>query len=106
MSRTMVRAFLVVGALASLSSLASAQDLNAVLSNYYKARGGLDKLQALNSVRMTGNFAMGEMQAPFVMVGARPNKLRIEFTVMGMTGIQGFDGTSASPPGRRSACSS
>lgn len=95
MSRSIVRAFLVAGALATLSSVATAQDLNTVLANYYKARGGLDKLKALTSVKMTGNFSMGEMQAPFMMVGARPNKLHIEFTAMGMTGMQGYDGTTA-----------
>ncbi len=95
MSRSMVRAVLVASALAAVSSLASAEDIESVLANHYKARGGLDKLKALQSVKMTGTLAMGEMQAPFVMYGARPNKLRIEFQVMGMTGLQGYDGTTA-----------
>ncbi len=95
MSRTFVRALGVACALATLSSMAHAQDLNTVLTNYYKARGGLDKIKAVNSVKMTGTFSMGEMQAPFTFIGARPNKLHIEFTAMGMTGMQGYDGTTA-----------
>jgi hypothetical protein len=34
----------------------------------------------------------GGMQAPFVFYWQRPNKIRTEFTVQGMTGIQAYDG--------------
>jgi len=32
------------------------------------------------------------MEAPFTMEMARPNKMRMEFTFQGMTGVQAFDG--------------
>jgi outer membrane lipoprotein-sorting protein len=34
------------------------------------------------------------MEAPFTMTKSRPEKMRVEFTIQGMTGIQAFDGTT------------
>jgi outer membrane lipoprotein-sorting protein len=40
-------------------------------------------------------MVMGQgMEAPFTMEILRPNKMRMEFTVQGMTGVQAFDGTA------------
>jgi outer membrane lipoprotein-sorting protein len=79
-----------------LALLAAPADLSLdeVLAKHYEARGGLDNIKALNGYRSTGNFTMGEMQAPFVMEAKRPGKLRLEFTLQGMTGIQAVDGAS------------
>jgi outer membrane lipoprotein-sorting protein len=35
------------------------------------------------------------MEAPFTLEWKRPNKLRMEFTIQGMTGIQAYDGSTA-----------
>jgi outer membrane lipoprotein-sorting protein len=35
------------------------------------------------------------MEAPFVMTLKRPNEMRMEFTLQGMTGVQAYDGKSA-----------
>lgn len=67
-------------------------DLDAVLAKYYDARGGLDAIKALNSYRATGEMTMAGTQAPVVMESKRPGKLRMEFTLQGMTGIQAVDG--------------
>lgn len=80
-------------ALALLAPLAFAQTLDEVLAKHYEALGGLDKLKAVQSVRMTGKMIMGQgMEAPFVMEKARPNRFRMEFTFQGMNGIQAYDG--------------
>ncbi len=55
----------------------------------------MEKLKALKSVKMTGKMSMGQgVEAPFIMQMKRPNKLRIEFIIQGLTGIQAYDGTS------------
>lgn len=80
-------------ALALLAPLASAQTLDEVLAKHYEAMGGLDKLRAVQSYRMTGKMIMGQgMEAPFVIEKARPNKFRMEFTFQGMNGVQAYDG--------------
>jgi outer membrane lipoprotein-sorting protein len=38
---------------------------------------------------------MGGLQAPFSIMTKRPAKVRIEFSLQGMTGIQAFDGETA-----------
>jgi len=68
--------------------------LDEVLAKHYEARGGLDAIKAVKSYRSTGDFAMGAMQAPFVTEAKRPGKMRLEFTMQGMTGIQAVDGDS------------
>lgn len=68
--------------------------LDELLAKHYEARGGLDNIKALDSYRTTGNFAMGPMVAPFTIEAKRPGKLRLEFTMQGMTGIQVVDGDS------------
>ena len=87
------RLTVAAAALALLAPLASAQTLDEVLAKHYTAMGGLDKIKAANSVRMTGVMAMGPgMEAPFVLEIKRPKSMRMEFTFQGMTGVQAYDG--------------
>ena len=90
----MIRKLLTVAAaLALLAPIASAQTLDEVLAKHFEAQGGLAKLKALNTIRMTGKMTIGPgMEAPIVMEKARPNKTRMDFTVQGMTGTQAYDG--------------
>jgi outer membrane lipoprotein-sorting protein len=79
-----------------LAPAVRAQTVDEVLAKYYEAQGGVEKLKALNSVRITGTLPVGPgMEAPFVMERKRPGKQRMEFTLQGMTGIQAFDGERA-----------
>lgn len=64
-----------------------------LLDNYYEAIGGVEAWEELESVKLSGSMSMGpQMEAPFTMYQKRPHKLRLEFVVQGMTGIQAFDG--------------
>jgi len=86
-------AWLVVGALAAVA--ASAQTADEIVEKYIQAKGGREKLKAVQSVRMTGKMDIGNgMQAPYVMEMKRPHKMRMEFTLQGMTGTTAFDGTT------------
>jgi outer membrane lipoprotein-sorting protein len=80
---------------AVLAPAALAQSADEVIGKYLEARGGLDKIKAVDSARFTGTMTMGgQMEAPFVWTWKRPNQMRVEFTVQGQTGIQAFDGES------------
>ncbi|MEQ1832105.1 MAG: hypothetical protein ABL977_03540 [Candidatus Eisenbacteria bacterium] len=77
-----------------LAPIAQAQTLDEVLTKHYEALGGVEKLKALNTMRVTGTMGLGPgMEAPFTMERKRPGKSRMEFQVQGMTGVQAFDGT-------------
>jgi outer membrane lipoprotein-sorting protein len=87
------RASLAAALLALLAPLASAQTLDEILAKHWAAEGGLDKIKAVQSYRMTGKMTIGPgMEAPFIMEKKRPNLMRTEFTLQGMTGVQAFDG--------------
>jgi outer membrane lipoprotein-sorting protein len=84
-------AWLLVAGLTSMA--AWAQTADEIIDKHMQAMGGKEKLKAVQTQRLTGKMVMGQgMEAPFTMEMARPNKMRMEFTFQGMTGIQAFDG--------------
>lgn len=86
-------AWLLVAGLAGAA--AQAQTADEIINKHIQARGGKDKIKAVQTERVTGKIVMGQgMEAPFTREQARPNKVRMEFTIQGMTGIQAYDGKS------------
>ncbi len=70
--------------------------LDEVLASHYEALGGTGAWEAVESVRFEGTMSMGPgMEAPFKMTMKRPDRIRLEFTFQGMTGIQASDGEIA-----------
>lgn len=90
----MLRKILAGLTLAALVAVpASAQTLDEVLAKNLKAKGGLDKIKAVQSIRMTGTITIGPgIEAPLVLEQKRPNMLRMEIVVQGMTIVQAYDG--------------
>ena len=77
-----------------LAPIAHAQSVDDILAKHYEACGGLAKMKAVNTMRVTGTITLGPgMEAPFTMERKRPGMRRMEFSIQGMTGIQAFDGT-------------
>lgn len=78
---------------AAVAAPASGQTLDDILAKNLQARGGLDKIRAVHTMRMTGTMTVGPgMEAPFVLEQKRPNLMRMDFTLQGMTGSQAYDG--------------
>ncbi len=89
----MLRKALLALAGAALLAPASAQTLDEILAKNLEARGGADKIKAVKTVRLTGRMTVGPgLEAPVVMEFKRPTKMRMDFTIQGMTGSQAFDG--------------
>jgi hypothetical protein len=84
---------LALAALALLVSPLEAQTADDIIARYVKTIGGEDKLKALNTLRRTGRFVGGGgFEAVVVQDNKRPNKVREEFTLQGMTAINAWDG--------------
>jgi outer membrane lipoprotein-sorting protein len=74
---------------------AAAQTADELIAKNLEARGGLEKLRAIQSMRLTGTLTVGESTMPSVLEVKRPNKTRWEFTVNGQTAVQAYDGKEA-----------
>ncbi len=85
--------FVVCGLLA-VSGATAAETVDEVIAKNIEAKGGEEAWLALQTARMTGKMVMGggAMEAPFTAEFKRPNKVRLEFTMQGMTAIQAYDG--------------
>jgi outer membrane lipoprotein-sorting protein len=74
-----------------------AETLEEILAKNLEVRGGEEAILAVKSTRSTGTMRMGgsaagALEVPFTAEFKRPGKVRIEFTVQGMTAIRAYDG--------------
>lgn len=74
------------------SAVAKAQTVDEIIAKNIQARGGLEKLKAVKSLRTTVKFSDGSFRAEFRQETKRPGKVREEFIVQGMAQIQAYDG--------------
>lgn len=81
---------LIVGIL-GLTVAASAQTAEELVAKNLQARGGVDKIKAINTLKMTGKAYVG-IDADVSQENKRPDMIRQGFTVQGMTQIQAYDG--------------
>lgn len=70
----------------------SAQTLDEIIAKNLQAHGGVDKLKAVQTMRITGNFEIGPLQAEFTQVYKRPMKVRLDAPIQGMVLTQAYDG--------------
>ena len=90
-----MRRFFVMGLTACLvlSGSLLAQTVDELVSKNIEARGGLAKIKAVKSMKMTGHLTIGPgTEAPMTIELTRPNKMRLDFTVQGTTISQAYDG--------------
>jgi photosystem II stability/assembly factor-like uncharacterized protein len=70
-----------------------AQTADEIIARYVKAAGGADRIAAVKSLRRTGKFTGGGgFEAQVLEENARPNLVRQEFALQGMTAINAYDG--------------
>ncbi|MGA2260108.1 MAG: hypothetical protein ABSH28_01595 [Acidobacteriota bacterium] len=83
----------LIGALVCFSPVASAQTVDEIVAHYIKTIGGIERIQAVSSLRRTGKIIVsGGLEAVVVQENKRPNSVREEFSLQGMTGINAYDG--------------
>ena len=83
--------------LASLiGAAASAQTADELVAKNIQARGGREKIKAVQSIRFTGKMVINQggqtLEMPIVMEASRPDKVRVDSTFQGMTMVQAYDG--------------
>ncbi len=69
--------------------------IDEIMTGYFDAIGGKEKLEAVRTMRMTGTMIMGRgMKAPVTIEMKRPKSFRSEFTFQGQKVITVFDGAN------------
>jgi len=87
------RFFLSAIAVLGVSCLdARAQTVDEVIAKNVQARGGMEKLKSVQSLRTVAKFSDGSFRAEFRQEVRRPGKVREEFIIQGMAQIQAYDG--------------
>ncbi len=71
-----------------------AQTLDEIIAKNLKSKGGLDKIRATTSVKMTGKVAADGKDITMTIWAKRPNLMRREYTVDGQNVVNAFDGTT------------
>jgi hypothetical protein len=71
----------------------SAQTAEELVRRNLQAKGGIDRIKALKTLRMTGKVQQGSFTAELGRDAMAPNLLRISFTIQGMAAIQAYDGS-------------
>jgi hypothetical protein len=75
-----------------LAASAHAETADELVAKNIQAKGGLDKIKAIRTLRMKGRLNQGGFTARVGQEAKRPGMLRATFTVQGMTAIQAYDG--------------
>jgi len=74
-----------------------AQELTAdqVIAKNIEAHGGLAKLKAIKTAKVSGKMLVGPgIEAPMTLYMMRPDDMRMEISVQGLTAVQAYDGQS------------
>lgn len=91
-------AFLAIATMTALSSALGAQTkltADDIIARYVKTVGGAEKIQSIKTLRRVGKFTGDDgFEAVVIQESTRPNKVREEFSLQGMTGINAYDGSS------------
>lgn len=78
-----------------LPSIANAQTVDEIIAKNIQARGGLDKLRSIKTIRATARFSQGDFRATYVQENKREDKVRESVIFQGMAQVQAYDGHTA-----------
>ncbi len=75
------------------AGLASAQTAEELITKNLQAMGGLEKINAIKTLRMTGHMQQDDFTAEVAEEGKAPDLIRERFTLQGMTQVQAYNGS-------------
>jgi hypothetical protein len=91
----MRHAMIVLAAVACLTTFTLGQTADELVNKNIQAKGGMEKIKAIKSIRMTGKLnGGGGFTAAITQENQRPNLARDTFSLQGMTAITAYDGSS------------
>src|SRR6202521_3145854 len=92
----MRQSLILLPAVLCCSLFASSQTADELISKNIQAKGGMDAIKAIKTIRMAGRLdAGGGFTGRVGQENMRPNLLRETFSLQGMTAVQAYDGSTA-----------
>lgn len=86
-------ALIVAGANTESIAAQAAPTADEIIAHYLKTVGGMEKIQSVKTLRRVGKLTGdGGFEAIFIQENKRPDFVREEFTLQGMTAITSWDG--------------
>jgi len=73
---------------------ASSQTAEELVNKNIEAKGGMEKIKAIKTLRMTGKLIVSGLTATQGQDNMRPNLVRETTTLQGMTAVQAYDGST------------
>ena len=74
---------------------AGVQTIDDLVAKNLTAKGGAEKIKAVQTLKQTARVGMQGMELTIVAYGKRPNLMRQEMNLNGQTMVMAFDGTTA-----------
>ena len=91
----MRHAVLVLIAVCCLAAISFSQTADELIAKNIQARGGMEKIKGIKTLRMRGKFeGGGGFTAAVTQENQRPDLIRETFTLQGMTAVQAYDGST------------
>ena len=85
----------LLAAVGLFSPAVRAQTLDEIIAKNIQARGGIDKIKSVRSIRSSQKLNAGSFQAKVVQKNKRPDQVREEVSIQGLTQVQAYDGKTA-----------
>ena len=82
----------ILTALVLLAPAARAQTVDEIIAKNVAALGGMDKLKSVETRRVTAKWKSGSLQADVRLENKRPDKVREELILQGLTQVSAYDG--------------
>ena len=74
---------------------ATAQTVDEIIAKNAQARGGLDKLRAIKTLRITARISDADFRATYLQENKRSDRIREETLFQGMARVRAYDGHTA-----------
>jgi hypothetical protein len=91
-----MRGVLLLVVAAAVPGAARGETVEDVIARNLEARGGLARIEAVATLRMTGRMSVGPgEEVPVTIEKKRPGRIRFEMVVKGRPAVQAYDGRTA-----------
>jgi outer membrane lipoprotein-sorting protein len=87
--------FLIAAVAVATAPSVLAQTVDEIIARNIQARGGAEKIKAVQSMKQTSHIKIQGMAATLTLYAKRPNLSRQEMSIAGATAIAAFDGQNA-----------